>query len=228
MRIFVVSAVVLAMVAAACGGGGDSDNPNGGEDRRSPAADATPDNFDPNIMSAMVLAPEDLDEPLPGRATFNPDPTNGVTFLTEYGDGESFLLQSSVGRLPDPVLRDLNLSRARRGMATYVGPESNYDIEGSDRAYYYYSESLRSQGTLIFLGDYFVQIIISSPNGNLAEVALDRDRLDLYADVVFGRLQQYLEDPDSLTPIPDAPKFATPNPTEFAELTPDDPVEGEE
>ncbi len=210
LRFPIVLALIVSGAFAAVGCGGGSGNSDAGS-----RATATTDTFDPNILSAIVLGPGDVPAELPAvTGEFNDNTMNGVTFNTVYG-GKSLYLQSTVGRIADRSTQSQLFDRLRRSIAAIVKNEQNYDVEGADRGYVYEGTDPPNLTGLVYKGDFFVLIVLQSQDKTRSADATDHAALDRYMNIVFGRLKQYLADPTSLTPIPDAQKFgtATPDPS---------------
>ena len=211
LPIIVACIVAGAALAAGCGGGNGGSSNDGGS-----RGTATPDAFDPNILSAIVLGPDDVPRDLPGvSGEFNENITNGLSFNTVYG-GKSLYVQSTVGRIADKSIQASNFDRVRRSLAALVKGEQNYNVEGADRGFVYQGADPPNLTGLVFKGDFLVLIVMQSQDKTRTADATDRATLDKYMNLVFGRLQQYLADPTSLTPIPDARKFGTPTPNSSA------------
>lgn len=205
-RMAIVLMVIASAAFAACGGGDSTTSGNGSSvaGHATAATDATP--FDPNILSAIVLGPQDV--PLPGvSGTFNPgaDPQS-YSFNTVYGGG-SLQVQSSVGRISDPATRTSNFDRLRRSIAAIVKSENSYAIAGADRAFVYENTSPPISTGLAFKGEFYVLVEMLSQDKTRVAEATDRATLDKYMNLVFSRLVRYLDDPASLTPVVEAEKF---------------------
>lgn len=200
--------VTLAVIAAACGNGDDG---NTGAPGRTP----TPDNFDPLALTALVLQPEDVPLP-PVGATWNPEATNGIAFQSAYGD-QSLYLQNSVTRFRDRGIFEEQSVRLRRALSGLVGPEGNFDIAGADRAYIYRGTNPPQLTGVAFLDTYVALVSVQSLDGTRPEAALDEALLRRYLETIFRRLETFVANPDSVTPVP---IFLTAAPTLPAETTP--------
>ena len=202
----VVALVAFGAFSGACGGGGGSTGAGGSSVAGQPSAAGTSTPFDANILSAMVLGPNDV--PLPGiMGAFNPgaDPSS-LAFSTTYG-GPPLEVVSTVGRFSDPTVRTANFDRLRRSVAKIVKGEENYNVAGADRAFVYVDTSSAISAGLAFKGEFFVLIEMLSQDKSRVADATDRATLDKYMNLVFGRLTTYLGDPTSLTAVPEAEKF---------------------
>lgn len=204
MRVWAIYAVLI-LACAACDGSNDGDNGNeNGVDPAEPTSVTA--EFDPNILTALVLGPQDV-PPLPqATGNFNPQRDAGISFATVY-EGAGIYIQSQVGYIDDPVDRADGFKRIREGIAAIVKGERNYDrLTGADLAFAYKSADPPTISTLAFKGEYFINVAILSSDGSRPDL-VDEATLDRYTDIVWGRLMQYLQDPTSVTPIPNAPKF---------------------
>ncbi|MBI5287999.1 MAG: hypothetical protein HY873_03380 [Chloroflexi bacterium] len=209
---------MLPLAALACKGGEEK-----GGSATSAAADGspTPDTFDYNKLTAIVLRPEDVPADLPGLAgSFNSgSDNNGISFTTWYGS-ESLQLQSTVGRLSDPVERDEVFDHIRRGIAALTKNERNYDLTGADLAFIYRSPEAPVTSILAFRGEFFVLVTQTSNDSARADEAYDEEALGRYTKIVFDRLEGLIADPNSVTPIAGAARYQTPTPPAVLTSTP--------
>jgi len=196
----------IAVLLAACGSGADDDG-----DATAVATVDPATAFDPNVLTSLVLRTDDLVSPMGGRGTFSPPGGVGVSYTTFYGNDDLFV-QSTVGKY-SPAERDEQFEHLRRGLAGLVGLESNYPIDGSDAGFKYTSQDIPGITALIFKGDYYLGFTLRSANSTRAPEATDSATLDRYANLVMSRLDQYLSDPTSVTPIPGIPTYQAPPPT---------------
>jgi hypothetical protein len=203
-------ALIAVAVAVACGGGGDGND--------EPVRTPTPDNFDPLALTALVIQPDELALP-PASAGWNPEATNGISFQSAFGD-QSLYVQNSVTRMRDRAIFEEQSVRLRRALTGLVGPESNYELPGADRAYIYRGVEPPQLATVAFLDTYIVLVSVQSLDGSRPEAALDEAQVGRYTETVFRRLQAYLADPESVTPVaifltaaPAPPSDTTPVPT---------------
>ncbi|HXK33048.1 MAG TPA: hypothetical protein VNM91_03420 [Dehalococcoidia bacterium] len=208
-RLIASVTLVVVALAAACGGGDGNDEP---------ARTPTPDTFDPRALTALVIRPDDLALP-PIGVTWNPEATNGISFQSSFGD-QSLYMQNSVTRMRDRAIFEEQSVRLRRALSGLVGPESNFDVPGADRAYIYRGTEPPQLTTVAFLDIYIVLVSVQSLDGSRPEAALDEAQIRRYTETVFRRLEAYLADPDSVTPVaifltaaPSPPADTTPVPT---------------
>ncbi len=203
--------IVLLSASVACS---DDDSAPATEPTVSAEASPASDSFDYNKLTAIVLRPEELQSQVSAATGgFAPGGSGGgVSFTTWYGD-KGLLIQSTVGRYSDPVKRESDFDHFRRGIATLTQNETNYDLPGADLAFTYStSGETYSKTILAFKGEYFMLLVSQSADGTRADEATDTDKVAAYATTVFSRIEDLIADPDSVTPIDGAAKYATPTP----------------
>lgn len=194
--------VLVALAAAACGSdsGGESASPT-------VAAPA----FDPNKLTGMVLAPEDVNGLVGVSGLFSPGEDRDIAFVTTYGD-DRLQVQSTVGYYPDPATRDQRIEKLRRALASVIKNERNYTIEGAQPAFEYrYLEGTPSSAVLAVKGEFFVMIQLFSRDGTGEAEVFNDDSLRAYVRICLDRVQQYLDDPSSITPVPGAAQYTPPD-----------------
>jgi hypothetical protein len=212
MRAWTVVAGAALMALAVSAGIACNGDSSGGADPEDGADPSEPtpvtETFDPNILSALVLRPEDVPEAsrVEATATFNPQRDAGISFATIYrGNGQ--YTQSTVGYIDEKADRDDGFRRFRESIAAIVGGERNYELPGADLAFAYRGADPATATVLAFKGEYFINVILQATDESRPAEATDQATLDAYTRIVWDRLNQYLQDPASVTPIPDAPKF---------------------
>jgi hypothetical protein len=213
VMVALIAMVAVPVATVACGGDGGGDGGGGGGGGAGSAVTSpTPDTFDYNTLTALVLRPEDVPADLPGLAgAFNTGTTNnGVSFTTWYGT-TSLQLQSTVGRIADPIEREQAFDRIRRGIATLTENERNYDLAEADLAFIY-KGSPPLTSILVFRGEFFVLVTQQSGDQTRATEAYDEEAIGTYTKIVFDRLLALIADPGSVTPIAGAARYATRTP----------------
>ncbi len=198
--------IIGCALLAACGGGGGGAKTATLTTGGSGTGTSTASDFDLNKLTAIVLRPEEAPAGLEPAGFFSPGGQDVTSFTTLYG-GQSLYVQSTVGRFADPTTQDDRFQHIRRGFAVLQGGEQNYDLPGSDRAYSYTSDNPPSIATLGIKNDYFAVIVLRSADKTRTEEATDQATLRNYTNIVWARLANLIAAPDSVTPIPNAPKF---------------------
>ena len=156
MKAYVSCAVlfVTLFVAFGCGGGSD--------DAVFPTP--TPDTFDPNLMSALVLQPDEVAVlPLSVQGYVQVD--GGLSYRSEYSDGK-LQIQSQVFRVADPVERELLFTSTRETIAGFAAFEANLDLPESDRAFWYLAGATPAAAfertAIVLRGEFFFVAAIRS------------------------------------------------------------------
>lgn len=214
MRFLLLCTTILTVVAiagAACGG----DN----ADQPTPVPTSAP--FDPNVLSGMVLDPQDVPELAPRVGVFAPGADNVVSFTSSYGDDVSFYLQSTVGHYGDISKREQSIEQVRRGLVFAMRNERNLNLAAADRAYVYrYLEGTPAAAVLAIRGDFWVLVQMISRDGSREADVFDDARLQSYVALSLERVQRYIDDPSAVQPAPWAVHFESPTPASEAPTPP--------
>lgn len=195
-RLLTVLFISACVLLAACGG--DADTPE--------LPSPTPDAFDHNVLAAIALQQDEVGG-LPVASTgFAPD--EGVTYTVMYGD-DKLRVQSTIARKPDAIAREDYLSQLRTAATSIVENEQNLDLEGADLAFKYLGQKLgqTTAAVVAMRGDFVQYVAVSTTDPASIPIVLDDAQLRRYAELANGRIQQAIENPDSLTPPESAPTF---------------------
>ncbi len=195
-----VTAIVVACLLAAACSGGSGDSPE--------LPSRTPDAFDHDILTAIALQQDEVGELPIASAEFATD-DGGVVYTVTYGD-DSFRVQSTIARKPDAISREAYLAQLRTAATTIVENEQNLELEGAELAFVYAGRKLNTvtASVVALRGDFVQYVAVSSSDLNRSDEVFDPIALRRYAELVNGRIQQAVEDPESLTPPATAPTFA--------------------
>ena len=213
LAFFAVIAVLCVAAAACDDDGGASGTPS--------ATPTTADQFDPSVLTATVLNKNDVPGDFEVAGRFNPDdPTANGRAFTSVLMSDTLRIQSTVARYPDATIATQDFQRNRRVLPTFGASEENVDIEGAEAAFLYRVPT--PPGTAIWgiVQNYvvFIQLAPVDTQVNPDPAAVDTDQLQAYATTVFARVNQVINDPASVTPVPleefsAAPPDATAVPT---------------
>lgn len=209
MKWILIGVAALGVLVAGCkDDGGNTDAANG----TPTASAATPAAFDPALLTSVALNKSDLPG-YEGSAIANPlDPTTTARSFTSVFLGPEVRIQSTVVRHPDATAATQDMSRNRQVFATFGSSEANFALEGAEQAFLYTIPSPPGVATWAIVGQYlvFVQIapaVVESPS----PLAADVEQLRAYANTVLERLQRLIDDPSSVTPVPES-EFNTTSP----------------
>ena len=206
MKLGVFLMAGLLLLSTGCRGDG------GGKTVLSP----TPDNFDRNLLTGIVLQPSDVPPNFEARGTFNPADAPAVAYNSVF-QANGLRITSSAARYADQVALTTNLNTIGRELVALVGAEVPYSIAGSDAAHLYRGESPAAMAAIIVRDRYVLTIILQAIGpGADAATALDQDSLTRFAETMLPRLQKLIDDPSSITPAP----IATARPAITATPTP--------
>jgi hypothetical protein len=204
MKKIVACLLLTVTLFAAC-----SDEDGVTEPIDTPAIVATPDPFDVNILSAVVLQPSDVAPPLVSRGGAAGAAVS--TYTASYGD-PSLRIQSTVMRVVDPVQRDQELLQMRRLFAGVAGFEATLELEGADQSFSYarFNFNENREVVLISKGDLLSFVDIGSNEQANSGIVHDLDALTEYASKILLRMEQAGSDPPAIAPIPGEPTFGIP------------------
>lgn len=199
-RLLSVAALLLALLATACSGGTSATN--------TPAPREATD-FDPNLLSTVVLRPDDLPPVFPSYETaFNPAGATSLSF-SSFFRGDGITLNSTIVQYADTKARDAGLGHLRDSLAKLVGPEATFPLRGADTAFEYQATTPPGLASLVVHGRYVASVIIHADNG--APAASDRSILERYSGLMIERLQTLLADPSAVTPAVGAQTYTVPS-----------------
>ena len=195
--------LAVTTVAFACSDGEDT-----------PDATPTPvfQAADPDILSALVLAPEDTAPLAPVGSSFSPTAAGVVSFFTVYGD-TSFRVQSTVGTFGDIASRELYITDIRRALAAAIGNERNLNLDGVERGFVYrYLDGTPSTAAFAINGSFYVLVQMISEDGTRGTDVYDESLLNRYVQTSIDRIRQYEQDPASIRRPDWAPPYAPSTP----------------
>ena len=192
--LLMVCATLFAI--AACGGGAEPSTPS-----------PTPDTFDPNVLNALVLQPEEV--PLPPRSAIFSGGGSRVTYTAAFGD-PSYAVDVTISRTTDAIEREQQFSDLRSSVNTLIGGERNHELPGSDLAFSYKAVVMQTpnSGILAMKDDFIMLLTIASDDESQSERVFDDTVIDAYAALMFERIQRVADDPTAITPVPGAPTYA--------------------
>jgi len=212
MRTVFAIAVVLMLAASlsACAGGDSGEEPLPTD---TPATTPTPDNFDPSVLTALVVQPSEATGFTgQARVVWNPPATGVVSFSLFYGD-DNFTLQTTVGRYQTADLFSAGFERIRTGLATLTDSEHNADIAGADQSFSYQLDTIPATYMLSGVGNFFVQTGFSARNPSRKSEVLDAVALQRYHEIAVQHVRQYLANPAAATPAAGLPTYPRPTAT---------------
>lgn len=193
--------VLLCFSASCSSGGGASETPP-------PPGDAQ--QFDPNLLSSVVLLPEDLGPDYPYyEQAFNPG-IGATTSFARWYRANGVTITSSIVQYNDAKARTAGLDPLRRRFEKLIGPEGTFRLSGADTAFAYQGAGPPSAASLVVRGRYVASVLIQASND--APIASDRATLERFSGLLLDRLQALLADPSVITPAADAPTFVVPRP----------------
>jgi hypothetical protein len=193
--------VVVALFSAfGCGGGsGDDVFPT-----------PTPDTFDPNVMSALVLQPDEVGG-LPLAVQGYVQVEGGSSYRSEYDDGK-LQVQSQVFRVADPIERELLFTSTRQAVGGFAAFESNLNLPEADRAFWYLAGATPAAAfertAIVLRGEFFFVAAIRSSDDSTDVLVDDETVLRGYVDLIMERIGEAIADPGSVTPPAGAPTYA--------------------
>lgn len=200
-----IAAVRWRLVAGLCASGLFFASCGAGSEETAPSP--TPDTFDPNVLNALVLQPEEVSVPLV-RGVFD---TTGsrVTYTATFGDS-TYAVQAAISRIVDDIEREQHFSELRTSVNSLVGGERNYQLPESDLAFKYKARVLETPNAAVLAlkDDYIMLLTITADDLAQAPLVFDDAVVDEYVAKMFDRIRRVASDPDSITPVASAPTFA--------------------
>jgi hypothetical protein len=200
MRLILIMATALScLLAIACSGGDD----DGDNTPSPPSPTAAP--FDINSLTALVLNKRDVPADFAVTGVFSPgDPEAGSQSFTSYAENPTLRIQSTVARFADATAASQDFQRDRQVLPTFGAQEENFDVAGAEIAFLYRLTTTTGVATWAIVDNYviFIQMSPLEQGANADPASTDVDRLRGYAETVVGRVNQLIDDPASVTPVP--------------------------
>jgi hypothetical protein len=197
--LWIIAAAALCVLASACDGG----DGGGDETQVPPTPTAVP--FDLNSLTATVLNKNDVGEGFEVSGQFSPgDPTAGAQTFTSVLASSTLRIQSTVARYADAAAASQDFQRNRQILPTFGASEENFDVAGAEIAFLYRLRTTTGTATWAIVDNYVVYLQMSptEQGRNPDPASTDVDRLHTYTETVVGRVNQLINDPSSVTPVP--------------------------
>jgi hypothetical protein len=203
MRVWMMVASA-ALLAAACGG---SSGPSASERTQSAGATVTAEAgiARADALTAIAIQPSDL----PGwtRGDDSYSAFGGIVTYTSAFSADGIQVSSTVAFAEPGATLDDDILRLREVQGRLMKSEQNYALDGADQAFVYDHPQAQASATLIRKEDYYVDVVVQSQDRARLDEVHDQQKLDGYTKIVFDRLQRYLADPSSVTPVPDTARY---------------------